>query len=273
MEVEGLQRFAILYPSNPYGETTRDLFFTGVRKRGGTIARAVAYDPEAPQFLDTARELGQKDYKARASEFWRLKKEAERNNRDVDKVTLPPVIDFDAIFIPDSWQRVPLVASSLAYEEFPVGSFRPFRGAERMPLLGLNGWDNDKIVETGGAYLEDAVFVDAFYAGSDDPRVRSFETAYKADIGREPGVVDALVWDASRLLANAVIAGGDSRDAVRQELSRVRIDSPASGGDHFTADRELARTLHVLTIDNGKIRPWVPPEELLPPEGIELPAP
>lgn len=272
MGERGWDRFAVLHPQSSYGESTRDLFAAAVERRGGAVSRVVSYPPDAKDFLDAARELGQKDYKGeRASEWYRLRADARRAGKDLDKVVLPPKVDYDAIFIPDNWRRVALVASSLAYEEFAVGDFRPHRHAERMPLLGLNGWNDPRIIETGAKYVQKAVFVDAFDPRSDDAAVREFVADYRQALGRRPGVIDAVTWDATRLLMGAVVAGGPDRAAVREELTQARLSRPVSGGGRFGDDREVARDLVVLTVSKERIRPWVSPEAALPPEGVPAP--
>lgn len=257
---EGWSRFAILHPDTSYGLTVRDLFAEGAKERGAEVVRIEEYDDEATEFLKDAQALGQKDYEARANEFWRLKKEAKQRGRDASKVVLPPVVDFDAIFIPDNYRRASLVAASLAYEEFSVGDFRTNRYAETVPLLGLNGWNHPGIIEAGGQYVQDAVFVDAFLADPNDMAVETFLRDYRQALGRTPSVIDALAWDTTRLLQTAVTAGGPDREAVRSELSEVVIRDAVSGGTRFDEDRKVARKLLVLTIDGNRIRTWTPPD-------------
>ena len=258
---QGWETFAVLHPQSAYGESTRDLFASAVERRGGTVVRVVGYPEDGKDFLEAARELGQKDYEGeRAAEWRKMKRDAKEQGRtDIDKIVLPPTVDFDAIFIPDNWRRGALVASSLAYEEFPVGDFRPNRHAERIPLLSLNGWNNPRIVEAGAQYLQKAIFVDAFDAGSRDEDTKSFVADYRQALGRSPGVIDAVTWDATRLLTAAVVAGGPDRTAVREELVAARLTRPVAGGDRFGDDREVARDLLVLTVDDDRIRTWEPP--------------
>ena len=268
-----LKRFAVLHPSTPYGETASELFTAEVEARGGEVVRAVSYDPAASDFLEPARTLGQKDYEERASEFYRIKREFKEKGFDEDKAMLPPIVDFDAIFIPDNWRRVALVASSLAYEEFPVGGFRPNRHAEPIPLLGLNAWNAPRIVEAGAHYVRDAVFVDAFQVDSESAATQGFVGEYKTAFGRAPQVMDAVTYDATRLLTLAVLGAGASRDAAREQLSEVTLPEPIAGGARFGEDREVARELLLLTVGKEDIHPWLPPEEELPPEGLPEGAP
>ena len=271
MGTRGYTRFAMLYPTSTYGESAQELFSAAVKARGGEVVRSVSYDPEASDFLDPARTLGNKDYKARASEFYQIKQDYKRRNLDPDKAVLPPVIDYDAIFLPDNWRRVALVASSLAYEEFPVGRFKPNRDAEALPLLGLNAWNDPRIVSAGGKYLQDSIFVDAFLPTDEAPAVHAFTRDYQARFEHDPQVIDAVSVDALKLVAAAARAGGASREAVRDQLLEARLEGPIGAGAGFGADREVQRQLLVLTVAKDGVRRWVPPEEALPPEGLPPP--
>jgi ABC-type branched-subunit amino acid transport system substrate-binding protein len=259
METEGMRSFGILFPDTGFGKRAAEAFQAQVEERGGEVVKTVGYDPASTDFRADAKQLGDKDYTVRASEYARLQRDAKKKGMDPSKVVLPPAVDLDAIFIPDSWQRVGLVASALAYEEFAVGDFRPHRHAKRIALLGLNAWNDSRIIDNGGDYVQKAVFVDAFSATSDRPGVREFVDSHKATLGRAPSVLDALAWDSTLLLAQASVAGGPDRDVVRQELAESKLTSPVAGGAHFGENREVARNLLVLTISRDRIREWTPP--------------
>ncbi len=268
----GFTRFAILHPETAYGEQARDLFASAVAAKGGAVVRIEPYDPAGKDFRKDAQNLGQKDYVLRADEYRALKQRATSRKQDPDKVVLPPDIDFDAIFLPDNFRRSALVASSLAYEEFPIGGFRPSFAGDGVTLLGLNGWNNPDIIEAGGDVMRDAVFVDAFLATDNSPAVRDFVDAYQMAYDRSPVVLDAVAYDTARVVAAAVQAGGDDRDAIRQQLFDVRLVGPVTGAVGFAEDREVDRQLLVLTLGRSRIAPWAPPEAALPPEGV-APAP
>jgi len=266
---EGMRTFGVMFPDTGFGRRASEAFKKEVEKRGGTVASNVGYNPKSTDFRADAKRLGGKDYSARAAEYARLKRAAAAKGMDPSKVVLPPSVQLDGIFIPDSWQRVGLVASSLAYEEFAVGTFRPNRHAQRIALLGLNAWNDPRIIENGGDYVQKAVFVDAFSASSGRPGVRNFVESHRNALGRPPSVLDALAWDSTHLLAQAVLAGGPDRDAVRKELAEVRLTSPVAGGGRFGENREVSRNLLVLTISGDVIREWTPPA--LEPDPSETP--
>ena len=268
-ELEGHRRFAVLHPENGYGTSARDLFTAGVASRGGEVTVIQSYAEDATDFLATAQEMTGKDKEARAEELYTLRKAAERRDEDPDDVMLPPIINFDAIFIPDNHRRLVLVTSALAYEEVPVGSFRKHVDEEPVQLLGLNAWNTPQLVANGGRYVQDSAFVDAFWSEDEDEAVQQFITTFESTVERAPRVIDALTWDATRLLTAAVLEGGDSRESIQEAMSVVEIDDPVAGGQAFNEDREVARAFHVLTIKRTGIEAWTPPppsEETSPPE-------
>ena len=134
---------------------------------------------------------------------------------------------------------------------------------EPLQLLGLNAWNNEQVVQTGGRYVQDSVFVDAFWTKDDRPEVRAFIETFNASVERSPRVIDALAWDATRLLTAAVLEGGDDRAAIQTAMSQIEIDDPVAGGEAFNEEREVERRFHVLTIKREGIVPWTPPP---PPE-------
>jgi ABC-type branched-subunit amino acid transport system substrate-binding protein len=261
----GFTKFAVLAPETSYGRLTAEAFATEVAERGGAVERQVFYDPSAGDFRKPAAELANKDYKARAGEFYRLKKAAEERGMDPDKVVLPPLVDYQAIFIPDASQRVPLVASALAYEEFAIGTFKPRRDDVPLTLLGLNGWHDDQLAVTGGSYVRGSVLVDAFDPDSADPATRAFIDSFQQAVGDRPGVVDALGYDAARMVAEAVRTGPTSRAAMRRALAQVELPDTVSGGRRFDDQGEVIRQLHILEVGAERIEPWHAPEEPIPP--------
>ena len=268
----GMARFAVMAPDNSYGRGVVETFHRMVVERDGQVMISVFYDPEASDMRSYASELGQKDYKARWRELRDLKKEAEEVGMDPDKVVLPPVVDFEAIFIPDSARRVPLVASALAYEEFAIGGFKPKRDMEALPLMGLNAWHNPKLPELGARYVRHALFVDAFSATRADPAVEAFVSRFSAEVGQDPGVLEAVVYDLGRIVGVATRTSPPSREAFRTALAGVGLSQPVAGGGSFGPTREVAREMIVFTIDTEGIVEAIPDPTLLPPGEASLPS-
>jgi hypothetical protein len=250
----------------PYGEAARDLFASTAQAKGASIARAIGYAEDSKDFLKVARDLGQKDDPARAAEWASARSEARREGEDLHKATIAPKADFDGIFIPDNHRRVPLVASALAYEEFPVGTFRPHRDDRPIVLLGLNAWNQESFPRDGGKYVQNCLFVDAFHARDTDPHVAAFVDDYEGRFHRPPQAVDAIAYDAARLLGAAIDEGASTRSKLLASFPSAKIAAPVAGGASFGTDRAIERKLEVLTVIQDRIEVALPPgmEGVLP---------
>ena len=75
-----------------------------------------------------------------------------------DGAPLPPYVDFDAVFIPDTHQAAGLIAPHLAFHEV--------RG---VTLLGPSAWNHPGLLELGGRHVEGAVFPGAYSASIHAP--------------------------------------------------------------------------------------------------------
>lgn len=246
------KRFAILHPRTPFGENAARTFTEAAVARGASVSVAIGYDPAATDFRALGRELGRKDYKARAGEFYQVKQRLERAGGDPTKATLPPLVDFDAIFIPDSYTRASLIASALAFEEFAVGGFKPSLDSIPITLLGLNAWNNAEWPRRGGKYVQGSIFVDAFDGRSQEASVARFVETWAARHRADPTVVEAVGFDTLRLAAAALEIEGKS---PRQALAEVELAGSVAGTLGLGPDRQVRRDWRLLTVLAGEIRP------------------
>ena len=253
MEQKDMKAFAIFAPDNAYGKGAAAEFRATVEERGGTISIEEFYDPTSTDLIPFAKKLGRKDYEARSWEFRELKREAAANGGNPDSVVLPPKIDFDGLFVPDSAARVPLACAALAYEEFPVGDFQTSRNGRTVPMLGLNGWNHPDIVSRGGPYVRGAFFTDAF--AEHDADAVAFATEFREAKGHSPSVLEAVSVDAGRLLAAAAKSDATTPSAFREALLAVEVKNAGTGAAGFNAEtRTVSRDMRILTVGEGTIQ-------------------
>lgn len=264
MTTGGMDAFAVFSPQNSYGERATELFTAAVTERGGQVTVTEFYDPTATDLIPFAKTLGRKDYEGRAREFYELRKTTEEKGGNPSRVVLPPVIDFDAIFIPDNASRVPLAAAALAFEEFPMGDFQPTKDSPFIPLLGLSGWNNATLVGTGGPYARRSYFTDAFLlpANVDLPPwqptedIQTFIEDYKEQTGRTPTALEAITVDAGMALGALSQAQLESRMNFRDTLGTITIEQSVTGLTGFDAESHRAtRDLMILSISEDAIVP------------------
>ncbi|HZX41635.1 MAG TPA: ABC transporter substrate-binding protein, partial [Myxococcaceae bacterium] len=208
-----------------------------------------------------------------------------RRRKAVEKAKsrLDPIVDFEALFIPDEWQRVGLVAPALAVEDIITNTCDPReienlkkttgkKDIRTVTLLGGNGWNSPKnadgipqLVERGGKFVLCSVFVDGFYADSNHEATKRFVRLYgEAYKDSSPTLLDAVGFDSARmlrLLLDRQTATLD-RASVRDGLAATKNFEGATGKTSFNERREAEKPLFFLTIDPKGIREIQPTERL-----------
>lgn len=288
MERRGLKRFAVMYPNIPYGNELARAFWNDVEARGGQIRAAETYGTDRTTFTPLVKEMVGKarlderaDYQSAAKEIIKDEKNPYRRKKLLEKAkeTLPPIVDFDAIFIPDFASKVKLIAPALAVEDVVTATCDP-REVEKIArvthrddlrpvqLLGANGWGGDpSLFDTSpgapGRHVKCAVYVDGFFAGSHRPDTKRFVEAFQAKYGgRTPTILEASAYDAARMARQVIETGRTTtRVALRDGLARLHGFHGATGEITVGEDRTPQKALFFLTIDDAGVRE-LSPEEL-----------
>lgn len=283
-KILGFSRFAILHPRHPYGEGLRDQFWSAVRERGGEVTAVESYEANATTFARPVKRLvGRHEPRRRLDyrqevEACDEERDAYRQARCRDEVVknLPPLIDFDAVFIPDYARNVRMLAAALAVEDVIVEQdprrLRVIRKSlgrepEVVTLLGPNGWNSPKITESTGRTVENAVFVDGFFASADDERTARFVNAYRKRYGgATPRLFpEALMYDSARIVRSLIeTRQPTTRAGFREALLAVEQFPGVTGDTSFSGRTHAQKVLRVLTIKNGAIEVIPPPDAPAP---------
>jgi ABC-type branched-subunit amino acid transport system substrate-binding protein len=229
----GRKRFAILAPENRLGQEFADLFSQAVLRHGGTVVTRQGYNDSDSDFRTPVKLLKGENPAIPdppAKESSRL-------------VVRSAPLPFDVLFIPDVGERVALIASYLAYY-----------GVENVQILGTSAWNSPELLERSARYVDGAVFVDGFYAGSSQPRVRDFVDRYSERYGDEPTLLEAQGYDLARLLIS-LLEGGKirSRSELRSALAKVKNFPGVSGDLAFDPLGDAVKKPVLLRIQNGTL--------------------
>lgn len=221
----GYKRFAILYPDDGYGIRLMHLFWDELERLGAEVRGVETYETFQTDFAEQIRKLvglyyprpeGTPVEDERGEELGT--QEGEEAQEVLEEEPLP-ILDFEALFIPDSYEKVGLIAPQLAY--YDVTGIR---------LLGTNLWHAPKLLEMAAPYLEGAVFVDGFFPRSHLSLTRQFIRKYEEVYGVEPGYPEAQGYQVTRLLLEALRQPGVvSRAQLRDALLGIR-ELPGIGG-------------------------------------------
>jgi ABC-type branched-subunit amino acid transport system substrate-binding protein len=254
MDQLGFKRFAILYPNDSYGVEYSNLFWDEVLAHGGTITSAQVYSPQETDFRGPIRRLvgtyyvedRQTEYAARLREWFKKQKSLKTRNSPPDDL-LPPITDFDAIFVPDSPKALGQIAPMLAYQ-----------GVTNVRLLGTNVWNTGELVRRGQKNVENALFVDSNVTNDPQFKTSQFFKEFKKTFGEEPGVFEAQGYEAGVLLRQLILKGETTRVGLAQALTNIKEYQGLSGPMTMSPQRELVRPLIPLMVKEGNIVTWTP---------------
>jgi branched-chain amino acid transport system substrate-binding protein len=290
VRVRGFKRFAVLYPNIPYGVEMANGFWDEVVEKGGTVRGAESYAHDQTTFTDEAKKLvgryyleDRADYLEGVRDIQGEGLDAFRKRKALDKLKggLEPVVDFEAIFIPDDWKRVSLVGPALAVEDIITNACDP-RDLERIrkttgkkdlktvTLLGTNTWSSPKgrsglpeLIERGGKFVTCSVYVDGFFIDSQRPATRKFVQAFRAaykDVDKEPGLLEAIGYDSALMVRQLIDKQRPrTRGDMREALINLKNFEGATGRTSFSDKREAVKPLFLLSVDSKGVKE-LPPE-------------
>lgn len=279
----GYRTFAVLFPNTAFGTEFTNAFWDSIESRGGIIRGAETYPHDATTFTDEAKKVVGRYYLEDRADYLEKLRDIRDNETDAfrkrkalekAKAGLAPVIDFDALLVPDSWQKVSLVAPALAVEEMVTNAcdkrdlerIQKTTGKDRLKtvtLLGPSTWTSPKgpsgdpqLIERGGKYVLCSVFVDGFYENSDRPSTKAFvQTFREAFSGQSITLLDAVAFDTAGVVRKVIEGSAPkSRAAFREALGALKGYEGATGAMSFTDKREAKRELFILNITPRGVR-------------------
>ncbi len=277
IRVKGFKTFGLLYPTIPYGTDLMNFFWDAVEGSDGEVRAVESYDSDQTTFSPIIKKLvgryqldQREDYVLRRREIAETIKDPFRQRKALEdaRKKLEPIVDFEALFIPDYYKNIGLLAPALAVEDIITNACdrrdveriaktqgKPVDRIRTVQLLGANGWNFEDLVKRGEKFVRCAVFVDGFFSGSDRKETRAFVDAYKSATGKEPALLEAEGYDTARILRQIVEKEHPaSRAAFREALTRVKDFPGATGSTTFNAKREAEKPLFFLTIEKDEIR-------------------
>ena len=248
-EKAGISSFAILSPQGRFGDEYVKAFWDEVDRVGGAVRGCEAYandETDFREYIDKLVGLASTDARAHEVEELKLLKAAtpvkSRSKSFQRMFDLKPIVDFQAVFIPDDPKALGQILPTFAY-----------RDVEKLLFLGINTWDNNELIARAGQFAEGAVFVDGYYSGSQAPSSKKFAEEYRATYGSDPSSVEAMSYDAAHILAS-LMKGSDvtSRADMRDRIMGLKDFQGVTGKISYR-DGRLTKRLSLLTVKSGKI--------------------
>lgn len=155
-----------------------------------------------------------------------------------------PIIDFDAVFIPDQPSKAGLIMPYLAYHDV-TGVY----------LLGTNLWHSDRLIRMAGSHSQGAIFPDGFFARSASENVSRFVALFEKTYGYTPGFIEAVSYDTAMMVFD-IVNRPDVRN--RSQLRKILLDMPAwpgvTGSTAFAENGDAVKDVYLLRISGGRFR-------------------
>lgn len=245
-----LKNFAILYPNENYGKVFMNLFWDEVMAHGGKVVGIESYELDSTDFADPIKKLVGLYYELpedlkntdeliegedKSDDF-----EEGKNENEADEPK--PVIDFDAIFIPDSPKRAGLIIPQLSFYD-----------VDNVYLFGTNLWRSDILIKMAYQYAQNAIMPDIFFAESSSEKVRDFVRTFEKTFREKPDFIEAVAYDTAIMLFQ-IVSRPDVRfrSAVKNELMKLSNFQGVTGLTSFDNNGGFKKDLYLLKIKGNK---------------------
>lgn len=119
-------------------------------------------------------------------------------------------------------------------------------------IVGFSNAYSQQLLELGGNAVDGVCFPVIFFAGSEDPAVKSYVKAYTEEYGAAPSALTSQAYDSVGMLLTAIeSAGSTDSAAVRDELAK--IDYPGvTGQTTFDDVGDVQKAFVKVTVKDGK---------------------
>lgn len=254
----GVQKVAILYPDETYGQKYMNLFWDMVDEYGAQVVGAEAYDGSKTDFSTALEKLTGKYYPLPdflIPEVEDPLAESEDNlDHDEDKDSKPRhslhkkdeqeiEIDFQALFIPDSPSKIKLILPQLAFNDI-----------RDVYLVGNNLWHNDKLTQKSiRRYAKNTVIADGYFDGSNNPATQGFTQNYEKLFNKKPSFLEAIAHDTASILFETTLDENiNNRSELKAALQGGKIYEGATGITLFDNVGNAHRRLFLITIKKDR---------------------
>ena len=213
-----IKSFAILYPNDPYGLDYANAFWSAVEKKGGKITGVQFYKPGETDFNGPIKRLigtyylqdRKKEYKEKLKEWYSKKSYSTKLRTLPPKDILPPIADFECLFIPDSIKTLSLISPHIIYNNI-----------KNIKLAGPNLWNQEKALKKHSKYMNNIIFADLGLS-TNKFKQTSFYKKFNLTFNHKPGFFEVQAYESALALRQIIASGADTRNELRQGLENLK---------------------------------------------------
>jgi outer membrane PBP1 activator LpoA protein len=234
------KRLGVVFPDNEAGKAYIDEIWRKSKLKNLDITSVASFQKNTHDFRDTAQLfLGLKYPRERSEEFKILDDVYAHEKTTIRRVqTLPPVLDFDWVFLATYPHEATQLIPTLAYYD-----------ANRIKVVGGPSWVSKSLVK-------EQKNLGTLYFVGDDPRDINQEILVKFQeiYAKTPGLIEILALDAMKIGADALATSGDvtSRDDFDSKIkSKGKILGLST--EWALSEGVWLKKMNSLTITRGEI--------------------
>jgi branched-chain amino acid transport system substrate-binding protein len=235
----GIKRFAALYPDETYGDLFLKIFRDRLMDCGAALVAAESYEPQQTDFASQIKKFSKRSEHEQNDA---LDSKNHSGNRHIRHKKYEVTLNFEAIFIPDSADKIALIAPQLAFYDI-----------NNVLLIGTNLWHSENLLYSARNYVQEAIITDAFYAKDSKSNVQEFISGFEKIYGESPGLIEALGYDVAMMnfynLSNLEIR---SRKDLRDALKNLHHVNGVTGDTSFGEYGDAVKKLYLLQVEENK---------------------
>jgi len=230
-----IKKMAIFYPDDNYGGDMTNFFWDEFLERGGEIRGVEGYMPNQKKFSEEIQKVLGLYYIEEREEF--------KEGIDVKKI--PPIIDFEGIFIPDTIKVLSYLIPQLEF--FDVDT-------QKIYFFGTYLWDVPEISKIPKKFKNNIIFVSGFNPYSGRAETKEFINKF-IDIYKEnPNIFSAYAADIGKILYKILSSKSQIKsEEIKKEFSAMREFNGATGRIKITPDGNLIHPVYIIRY--GDIEP------------------
>ncbi|MDE0518855.1 MAG: ABC transporter substrate-binding protein [Bdellovibrionales bacterium] len=248
------KRFAILYPNDPFGVDYANAFWAAIEKKGGKITGAQFYKPGETDFNGPIRRLTGiyyledriKEYKDKLKKWYIKKSYLSKRRASPPENILPPIVDFEVLFVPDSIKTLSLIAPHITYNDI-----------KNITLAGPSLWNQEKKLKKYSKHADHIIFADP---GFNTKRFKQtdFYKQFLNTFNYKPGLFETLSYESALLLRQIIASGADSRHELRDKLKDIKKFYGPIGEILISKKREFIRPMQIFKMEKAVLSPVIP---------------
>ena len=246
-----IKTFAILYPNDHYGTDYANAFWSAVEKKGGEITGAQFYKPGETDFNGPLRRLTGtyylkdriKEYKDKLKKWYSKKSYLSKRRTPPPKDILPPVVDFEVLFIPDSLKAFTLIAPHIAYNDI-----------KSIKLAGPSLWNKEEVLKKHSQYIDNIIFADPGLS-TDKFKQTEFYRQFTRIFESKPKLFEVLAYESALAFHQIIASGADTRSELRKDMANLKKIYGPMGGITISDKREFLRSMQIFTMEKSVLSP------------------